>query len=324
MTRTTTQTLEWLVNESRNLCAIREVEKLYGAMVDGLINLCGAERGYMFLGGAGPKNLLAVSARGAGGLVAPAPDRRAVRAAERALGDMRTVHLLGDGTTIKSACTALTLNGELQGILYVDGQLQEDGAQSHFIDLFAQVAAVALDNARFFERSSNDLLTGLPNHSFFTEALARAVRAQHEGGGQSGLLLLDLDSFRRVNRAAGAEIGDRALIDVAQTLRDTLCADGLVARFGSDSFAVLLSGASTTQVQLRLHDVAERARAAVNAKIFAGVQLSGCIGAAPLAAVQEGGVAQAVRTTLALCESLLQAAQTKGPGHIEVFRPATD
>lgn len=324
MTRSRTDMLEWLLAESRNLCAIREVEKLYVAMVDGLINLCGAERGYMFLGGAGPKNLLAVAARGAGGLVAPLPDRRALRAAEKALSDQRTVHLLGDGNTIRSACTALTLNGELQGILYVDGQLQEDGTQSHFVDLFAQAAAIALDNARFFERSSNDLLTGLPNHSFFTEALAKAVRSEHEGGGRSGLLLLDLDSFRRVNRAAGAEIGDRALIDVAQTLRDSLCADGLVARFGSDSFAILLSGASQTQIQLRLHDVAERARAAVHAKIFAGVQLTGCIGAAPLVAVQEGGVGQAVRATVALCESLLEAAQHKGPGNIEVFRPATD
>ena len=324
MTRTASDCLEWLVHEGRHLCAIREVEKLYGAMVDGLINLCGAQRGYFFLCGAGPKNLLAVCARGAGGLVAPAPDGRALRAAKRALTEPKAVHLVGDGSTVRSACVALVIDNEPQGILYVDGELQEDGAQSRYIELLCQSAAVALDNARFFERASNDLLTGLPNHSFFTEALSKAIRVQDGTAPQSGLLLLDLDNFRRVNRAAGADIGDRALVDVAQTLRDTLCTDGLVARYGSDSFAVLLSQDPRTDVYLRLRDVAERARAAVNAKIFAGVQLSGCIGGAPLCSVQEGGVAQAVRGTVALCEGLLHAAQQRGPGQIEVAKPATD
>lgn len=324
MTKTPIERLEWLVRESQHLCAQREVEKLYTAMVDGLINLCGAERGYLFLCGAGPSNLLAVCARGAGGLVAPAPDRRALRAAQRALAEPKTVHIMVENDSIRSACATLSYEGEPQGILYVDGQLQEDGAQNHFIEMLCAGAAVALDNARFFERSSNDLLTGIPNHSFFTEALAKAIRQRADKAAEGGLLLIDLDAFRRINRAAGSEIGDRALIDVAQTLRDSLCTDGLVARYGSDSFAVLLGADSRTSVYLRLHDVAERARAAVNAKIFAGVQLSACLGGAPLCTPQEGGVAQAVRATVGLCETLLQTAQKRGQGQIEVAKPATD
>src|SRR4051794_31330820 len=107
MTRTASDCLEWLLHEGRDPCAPRAGEKLYGAMVDGLINLCGAQRGYFFLCGAGPKNLLAVCARGAGGLVAPAPDGRALRAAKRALTEPKAVHLVGDGSTVRSACVAL-------------------------------------------------------------------------------------------------------------------------------------------------------------------------------------------------------------------------
>ena len=128
-----------------------------------------------------------------------------------------------------------------------------------------------------------------------------------------GVLLLDLDDFKRVNQAAGAEMGDRALIDIAHTLREVLRTDGLVARYGSDKFAILLpvEGAS---IAVRMHDVAERARAAIGTKNYHGVSLSACIGGAPFGANSK----QSEQELVAVADNVLGKARKRGPGQVEI------
>jgi diguanylate cyclase (GGDEF)-like protein len=104
--------------------------------------------------------------------------------------------------------------------------------------------------ARFAEeerrKSLYDDLTGLPNRrALFAEMKIQARSyAERTARGPSdrrrmGLLLLDIDQFRRVNDALGHAVGDRLLDAVAGRLRECIGADGFVARLGGDEFAVL-------------------------------------------------------------------------------------
>ena len=86
----------------------------------------------------------------------------------------------------------------------------------------AQLAAIAVSRAqlhRRLERQAHyDPLTGLPNRGLFTELLGRAAgQAQGRGDGV-GVLLVDLESLKRVNDALGHATGDRLLSAVAARL----------------------------------------------------------------------------------------------------------
>ena len=83
-----------------------------------------------------------------------------------------------------------------------------------------------------------DTLTGLPNRNLF---------CQHVGGRlaqadscPAAVLVLDLDRFKHVNTGHGAKAGDALIIQVAQRLQACVPDDGMVARLGSDEFAVFL------------------------------------------------------------------------------------
>ena len=84
-----------------------------------------------------------------------------------------------------------------------------------------------------------DPLTGLPNRVLFTERLD-AADARPGLGRSLGVCALDIAGFKQVNDAFGPAVGDRVLARVARRLTGLLGEEHLVARLGSDEFAVLI------------------------------------------------------------------------------------
>jgi diguanylate cyclase (GGDEF)-like protein len=84
-----------------------------------------------------------------------------------------------------------------------------------------------------------DPLTGLPNRTLFIEHVERALRRQGSKTATAAVLLLDLDGFKQINNTLGNDTGDHVLREVARRLRDDLGGDTLVARLGTDEFAIL-------------------------------------------------------------------------------------
>jgi GGDEF domain-containing protein len=84
-----------------------------------------------------------------------------------------------------------------------------------------------------------DPLTGLPNRRQFEDALKAALGSPPRAGGSHGLLLLDLNGFKKVNDVHGHPTGDEVLIGVGNRLKAAVRENDLVARLGGDEFAVL-------------------------------------------------------------------------------------
>ncbi len=84
-----------------------------------------------------------------------------------------------------------------------------------------------------------DELTGISNRRFLRNYLEHKV----EWGRQDfclSLLLVDLDGFKEINDTYGHEVGDQALVWMAERLREEGGSYGLPIRYAGDEFIVLM------------------------------------------------------------------------------------
>ena len=107
-------------------------------------------------------------------------------------------------------------------------------------------------------RASTDALTGLPNRRYFDEfcgLLARRRRAEDA----VGVLMIDIDLFKRLNDSHGHDTGDVVLRAVGGAIMSAVREDDVPARYGGEEFVVLLRNPSR-EIAL---EVGERVRTAV-------------------------------------------------------------
>ncbi|MBT8138945.1 MAG: GGDEF domain-containing response regulator [Gammaproteobacteria bacterium] len=88
----------------------------------------------------------------------------------------------------------------------------------------------------------HDPLTKLANRTLFEEHLEQAFLRAQRSGRLIGLVMLDVDDFKRVNDTYGHPAGDAALLGVAQRLKNASRRNDTAARIGGDEFVLLLEG----------------------------------------------------------------------------------
>jgi diguanylate cyclase (GGDEF)-like protein len=132
-------------------------------------------------------------------------------------------------------------------------------------ELVAAEAAAAIHNARLYEQTqrlaTTDALTNLSNHRFFRDALALEIARASRLGYALGLLMIDVDNFKRVNDTWGHPVGDDVLRSIAQVLASNLRQTDVAARYGGEEFAIVLPGLGPRGVRA----VGEKLRRAVKA-----------------------------------------------------------
>jgi diguanylate cyclase (GGDEF)-like protein len=115
------------------------------------------------------------------------------------------------------------------------------------------------------ELARTDPLTGLANRRALLEAMEFRDRGQC-----IGLLMLDVDDFKRVNTEFGHPGGDRALRFIADCLRDSCRSGDLPARLGGDEFAVLVPHAGHDGMAALAQRVLEAVRAGELVRVSVG------------------------------------------------------
>jgi diguanylate cyclase (GGDEF)-like protein len=110
-----------------------------------------------------------------------------------------------------------------------------------------------------------DPLCGLLNRHAFYRA-TRALAAAHTGRVGDRCLavtMVDLDQFKHLNDKHGHAVGDRALITIADVLRDNTDHDAVVARIGGEEFLI-----ADLVADARIRIQAERVRSAIASTVF--------------------------------------------------------
>src|SRR5215218_9839538 len=106
-------------------------------------------------------------------------------------------------------------------------------------------ASVSVENVDLHEtvqrQAVTDELTGLFNHRRFQEVMTQEVERARRYGQEMGLIMLDIDNFKRVNDTYGHLQGDMVLREVARVLRQS--SREIIdepARYGGEEMAVAL------------------------------------------------------------------------------------
>ena len=152
------------------------------------------------------------------------------------------------------------LPGKIQAHVVRD----QEGQPAFYVSIFSGSSnglAPQRENDQMFQY---DPLTGLMNRTAFRQLLERLVyfRTQDQ---IMALLLLDIDRFEQVNDACSYEHGDEVLKEIANRLGQCVGGAGLVARFGGDEFACVLTKVENMNEVMRM---AEMIRASVSRPIY--------------------------------------------------------
>jgi diguanylate cyclase (GGDEF)-like protein/PAS domain S-box-containing protein len=116
------------------------------------------------------------------------------------------------------------------------------------------------DKKRIELLSITDPLTKIFNRHKFNEVFENMVMRRHWSEGHTfGLIIADIDYFKRINDNYGHQAGDRVLVNVAHTFAETIRVGDVLARWGGEEFVFLLPD---VEVAKALH-VAEKLRAAI-------------------------------------------------------------
>lgn len=165
-------------------------------------------------------------------------------------------------------------------------------------------------NRRLEALAAQDGLTGVANRRRFDEALAEAWRQAASGGRPLGLLMLDVDAFKKYNDHYGHQAGDACLQTVAQALRDAATrATDVVARYGGEEFCVLCPGTDADGLRALADAVCTRVRAQAlpHAASPVAAHVTVSVGAAVLTPAEGSDPAALVRAADA---ALYQAKET--------------
>ncbi|MGA2528789.1 MAG: diguanylate cyclase [Acidimicrobiales bacterium] len=110
--------------------------------------------------------------------------------------------------------------------------------------LFGYITAAAWRNAQLYAelelRAMTDPLTGLLNHRWWDELATREAARSSRAGTEIGILLIDLDHFKRVNDRCGHAAGDALLRNVGRAMQATLRSGDAAVRYGGEEFLVML------------------------------------------------------------------------------------
>jgi len=168
--------------------------------------------------------------------------------------------------------------------------------------------------------AAHDSLTKLWNHNAILELLGDELNRAERQDSSVGVVLIDLDHFKRINDTYGHLMGDRILCEAAQVMQNAVRPYDLVGRFGGEEFLLALPGCD----DMNAVSHAERVRQALN-QIAVKTPNTEIRFTASLGVVVVGPKFRVdLQTAIRLADSALYAAKRAGRNRVECNAASTD
>jgi diguanylate cyclase (GGDEF)-like protein len=166
------------------------------------------------------------------------------------------------------AAAPLRVEGRVEGAIILSKRTGEPwpGSALRILAAAANEASAALARVNSMRdaetRATTDALTGLPNRRYFDEylgLLAKRRRAED----RVGVLMIDIDRFKKLNDTFGHAVGDHVLRDVALAIAGAVRDGDVPARYGGEEFVVLLRNPSA-EIAIEIGERVRRSVAAID------------------------------------------------------------
>ena len=165
-----------------------------------------------------------------------------------------------------SFCLPVQVQGEILGILHLQSKKDKslDESQQQLAYIIVEQIGMALFNLKLREalreQSIRDPLTGLYNRRYMEETLkqqmSRVTRQLHP----LGIIMIDIDHFKKYNDTYGHATGDDLLRALAQILQKRIREEDIACRYGGEEFTLIMPDASLDAVQQRAEELRHAVR----------------------------------------------------------------
>ncbi len=130
--------------------------------------------------------------------------------------------------------------------------------------ILAKFLELEAEREHLLEQIATDGLTGLFNYKSMIKILDKEMERSRRSGLPTGLIIIDLDHFKRINDLYGHEAGNKALKTACSIWKKNIRRIDIACRYGGEEFAIILPST-------RLHravKIAERLRKALGTTTF--------------------------------------------------------
>ena len=131
-------------------------------------------------------------------------------------------------------------NGEIYiSFLSIYAVKDEHGNITNYIGIYNDITEQYVAHKTIKKLTHTDNLTNLPNRHSLTNYLSNAISVANQNNLKLGLLLFDMDNFKKINDSVGHKIGDLLLIQVVEKIKPKTEKTGIMARLEADMFAIV-------------------------------------------------------------------------------------
>ena len=164
----------------------------------------------------------------------------------------------------KNMCIPIVAPGETFGILFIQPKQSlnnnwPETYKNQFIKNFTFSAGLALANIQLREnlreQSIRDPLTNLFNRRYMVETLERECSRISRKKATLGLIMIDIDYFKRINDTFGHDAGDYVLQTVSQIFSNMIRAEDIACRYGGEEFILILPEVDQSTLQKRAEQI---------------------------------------------------------------------
>lgn len=173
-------------------------------------------------------------------------------------------------STKRVVCVPLKLKEEIIGSLQVINGSEGDFLEEDMVILYALAnqIAIALENAKLYEESITDHLTGLYHRKYLEARLEDELTMSKRHKNMFGLAFIDIDHFKKINDTYGHPTGDKVLKEISRLMLNKIRPSDVLSRYGGEEFALILPHSTFDGAR----DVCTRVRESVERLDFGGIK----------------------------------------------------